>query len=135
MSNTVIRAALEGRLKTWADAQVPVVRFAPENVSFVKPTDGSLWVEPFLIPNVTMNNELSGSRKTLLGLFQVNCWAPKGQGMRPVETLAQNVIDLFPLVPKFGAVSIESTPYAGRPDESDSSWVIVPVLMQYRYEV
>jgi hypothetical protein len=134
VSNTVIRAILEGRLKTWADAQTPKVLFAPENIGFTKPDDGTLYVEPILIPNVTMNNEVSGARKTLLGLFQVNCWAPKGSGMRPGETLAQSVIDLFPLVPKFGPVSIESTPHADPPIKDDANWVIVPVLVKYRYE-
>jgi len=134
MSNAVIRAALEARLKAWADAQVPKVLFAAENSAFTKPSDGSPFIEPFLLPNLTINNELRGSRKTMLGLFQVNCWAPKGKGMGQVEQLALGVINLFPLVPKFGVVSIESTPSADRPDESDANWVIVPVLIKYRYE-
>jgi hypothetical protein len=54
--------------------------------------------------------------------------------MRQVEALADSLIDAFPVVPKTGAVSIESTPYASRPIEDEEGWVIVPVRIKYRYE-
>lgn len=134
MSNAVIRAYFDQRLKTWADAQNPKIKIANEQQGFTKPTDSSTWLESFLIPNTTMNRELSGTRKTMLGFFQVNCWAPSGRGMGVVDALAQNIVNLFPLVPKSGAVSIEGTPSADRPIESEPGWVIVPVLISYRYE-
>lgn len=134
MSNQIITAALEGRLKAWADAQVPPVPIAFENVAFIKPTDGTPYLEPFLIPNDTMNNEVSGKRKTYMGFFQVNCWTHKGIGMGAGRQLSQAVVDLFPLVPKVGAISIEQTPSASRPMDGDSNWTIVPVLIKYRYE-
>lgn len=133
MSNPVIRAALEGRLNTWALAQVPPVQLAWQSVSFEKEA-GKPFLEPILIPNLTVNHEVSGSRKTHLGLFQINVWAPTGEGMGRVEAMAQAIVDLFPLVPKFGNVSIEATPTASNPLPGDAGWVIVPILIKYRYE-
>jgi hypothetical protein len=135
MSNSIIRAELETRLKTWADAQSPKIPIAFQNVPFTKPTtSGSVFLECFLIPNVTMNIELSGQRSTLYGIFQVNCWVQQGKGMKAAETLAQSVINIFPMLPKTGDVSIEGTPTAEPSLLDDSGWVVVPVTIKYRYE-
>jgi hypothetical protein len=133
MSNKIIRAELETRLKTWADAQNPKVPIAFEGASFTKPSAGQ-FLEPILIPNITLNREVSGTRKTLIGLFQVNCWAKAGSGMGAAEQLAQSVIDLFPLLPKTGLVSIEKTPYASAPMPDSAGWLVIPVTIQYRME-
>jgi hypothetical protein len=122
---------LEGRLKTWATAQsIPV---AWQNTAFTKPA--TQFLEPFLIPVVVNNSNVAGKRATYLGIFQVNCWSPIGPGMGDVETLAQSVVNLFPLLPKVGGVSIESTPSALDAIKDDSgNWIIVPVRISYRYE-
>lgn len=133
MSNAIIRSVLETKLKAWADAQVPKVPIAFEGASFSKPTS-DFYVEPILIPNVTINQELSGKRKTSFGIFEVRCWHTSGRGMGGVEKLSSEIINLFPFLPKIGKVSIENTPYAERPEFDESGWVIVPVLIFYRYE-
>ena len=133
MSNSIIRSELEVRLKTWADAQTPKIPVAFENISFLKPTAGP-FLEPLLIPNMTMNNELSGVRKTHMGIFEVRCWFPTGRGMGDIEKLSNNIVNLFRLVPKVGKVSIENSPYAERPQFDEAGWIIVPVLILYRYE-
>jgi hypothetical protein len=131
MSNKIIRAALETKLKAWADSQTPKVPIAFENVSFTKPTGP--FVECFLIPNESYNPEMSQTRTTMYGLFQVNCWAPQGTGMGGVETLANGVISAFPPMPKTGPVFIEGKPYSRSP-LPEEGWVIVPVLVKYRFE-
>lgn len=133
MSDLIIRSELETRLKTWADAQVPKVLISSEGVPFTKPTDG-VFLEAFLLPSATLNPEVSGVRKRQLGIFQVNCWAKSGKGMKAVEQLAQNVIDLYPLFPKAGNVSIEQTPNAEPSILDTSGWIVVPVTIKYRYE-
>lgn len=133
MSNTVIRAELETRLKAWADAQTPKIPISFEGVPFTKPTSG-MYLECFLLPAATIDVDVSATRKRRLGIFQVNCWMESGTGMRQVEILAQNIIDLFPIVPKTGAVSIESTPYADDSILDPSGWIAVPVTVQYRHE-
>lgn len=133
MSNKIIRAELETRLKTWADAQIPKIPIAFENVAFTKPSEG-VFLETYLIPSITLDREVSGAKQRLLGIFQVNCWARSGKGMRQVEQLSQDVISLFPLLPKVGAVSIDGTPSTESALLDQSGWVVVPVTIKYRYE-
>lgn len=133
MSNAIIRAALETRLKTWADAQTTKIPIAFEGASFTKPSTGP-YLQPLLIPNITMDANISCTRKTLYGMFEVACWYPSGRGMGGVEQLTQSIINLFPVLPKIGSVSVENTPYAERPFIDDSGWIIVPVVIMYRYE-
>lgn len=133
MSNSVIRAELETRLKAWADAQNPAVPIAFQGVAFTKPTTGP-YMEAYLIPGPTLNKELSGARKTYIGLFQVNCCVPSGKGAGPAEALAASVVDLFPMLPKTGLVSIDQTPSAERPIPDNAGWLIVPVTIKYRME-
>lgn len=133
MSISVVRAVLETRLSTWAATQVPPLPIAFQSVSFVKP-DSSPYLECILIPNTTMNRETSGTKKTLYGLFQVNVWTPGGSGMGQAEQLAEAIVKLFPVTPKFSPVSVEQTP-SDSPTKPDSSgWDITPVLIKYRYE-
>lgn len=134
MSNTIIRASFETRLKNWADAQTPKVPVAFESVNFTKPADGTPFVECFLVPNVTMNPTIDGHRTRRYGVFQVNCWAQQGKGMKSVETLAEAIVSLFPLIPKVGAVSVEETPTVKPRIPDGSGWVIVPVTIKYRFE-
>lgn len=133
MSNQIIRAELESRLKAWAAAQMPPIPVAWQGAPFNKPVEG-VWLEALLLPNDTLNIDLSGKRKTYMGLFQINCWSKSGKGMGVVEALAQNVINLFPMLPKIGLVSIEQTPSAEKPISDTSGWVIVPVTIRYRME-
>lgn len=133
MSISTIRSELETRLQTWANAQTPPIPIAFQNVAFTKPQAGC-YLEPYLLPNGTSNEEVSGKRKTHIGIFQVNCWALSGRGMGEVELLAQKVVDLFPMLPKTGSVSIEGTPSADSPLPDGTGWVIVPVTIKYRME-
>lgn len=133
MSNSIIRSVFETQLKTWADAQVPKIPIAFEGASFSKPSSGT-FLEPTLLPNVTLNHDLSGLRKTYLGIFEVKCWCQSGRGMGKVEQLAGSIINLFPMLPKAGVVSVEQTPHAEHTHLDDSGWIVVPVLILYRYE-
>jgi hypothetical protein len=133
MSIQIVRAALESRLKAWADAQSPSIPVSFQNVSFVKPNDG-VWLEAFLIPNDTFNRQVDGQGKTLHGFFHINCWTRTGSGMGQAEGVAEALVSLYPLFPKFGPVSIESTPSVDRPMLDESGWVVTPVLISYRFE-
>jgi hypothetical protein len=134
MSNTVIRAAMESRLKAWADAQSPKTLVAYQNVSFSKPADFTPYLECTLIPNETQDRDVACTQKRYMGFFQVNCWAQKGKGMGQAERLAESVITLFPRTLNLDPVRIDATPSAGKPLSDDSGWVIVPVLIKYRLD-
>lgn len=133
MSNAIVRAAFETRLKAWADAQNPKVPISFQNAPFTKPTS-TPWVECFLVPNDTLNTTLDAKRKTLYGVFQVNCWVQQGRGMGQGDALAQAIVDLFPVVPKTSPVSVEGTPIVRSAVPDQTGWMIVPVLIRYRYE-
>lgn len=136
MSNSIVRTALETRLRTWAQAQTPVPSIAFENVAFTKPTLSTttpLWVECKLLPNQTFSRDTTALRETFIGLFQVNVWSPSNIGMGQAERMADSIKQAFPVVPKFGGVSIEQPPKVGSPLQ-DSGWIVVPVLISYRYE-
>ena len=133
MSNSIIRSYFETKVKAWASAQVPVIPIAFEGASFTKPTTGP-FLEPLLVPNVTMNHDISGNRKTMLGIFEVKVWYPSGRGMGGVEQIVNSLVSLFPLVPKVGSISVEKTPYAEHPHFDDAGWIIVPLMILYRYE-
>lgn len=130
-----VRATLESRLAAWAAAQTPPIQVSYENVSFAKPADGSLYLECFLLPNDTMNKYTSGTHSTQYGLFQVNVWSQNGRGMGEAEGVADSIVALYPIVPKFGLVSVEQTPTVGKSISDEAGWIISPVLIKYRYEV
>lgn len=134
MSNAIIRAAFETKLKAWAEAQTPKVLVAYENAPFTKPALGTNWVECFLVPNDTLNKTVDAKRKTYQGVFQINCWSQQGKGMGAVERLSQSLVDLFPVVPKTSSVSVEGTPIVRSAVPDQTGWIVVPVLIRYRYE-
>lgn len=133
MSNSIIRAELTTRLRAWADAQVPKVPIAFENAAFTKPLTGS-FLQPVLVPNITIDADLAGTHQRLVGIFEIACWSPSGKGIVTVESLSASVIALFPLLPTVGTVHIQSTPYAGQAQPEPSGWIVVPVTVMYRYE-
>lgn len=128
-----IRSELETRLKTWADAQSPKIPIAFEGVPFTKPP-GTPFLQAYLMPAVTINPTVDGIRSREVGIFQVNCWVADGKGSAEAEALARNIINLFPLVPKTGTVSIEKTPSMASP-LIDDGWRVVPVTITYRQEL
>lgn len=134
MSLRQIRLTLESRLKAWAETQTPAMQLAGENFSFAKPVDGSMFLEMFLIPNVTSSRDTSTARKTYLGLFQVNVWCRKDQGMGKLEDVADKLGSLFPHALKIGGLTITNPPSVERPIPDDTGWLILPVLIQYRYD-
>lgn len=134
MSLRQIRLTLESRLKAWADSQAPALKVAGENFSFTKPVDGSMFLEIFFIPNVTLSRETSAAKKTYLGLFQINVWCRKDQGMGKLEDVADKLATMFPHALKLGRLTITDAPSVERPFPDDSGWVILPVLIKYRYD-
>src|ERR1044071_2156871 len=129
-----VRMVLEGRLDTWAKSQSTPIPVSYQGVSFQKPSDKSLFLECYLIPNTTMNYEVSGVRSTQLGLFQVNVWVKDGAGVGKGEAVADSIVGLFPMVPKFSDVSVEQTPTVNAAIPDEAGWIITPLLIKYRHE-
>lgn len=126
-----IRSEIESRLAAYAKANnIPV---AYENVGFTKPTTGPFLEILMLNSAATLRNVAAdGSRVT--GMFQVNCFAPVGDGMATVEAIADGVIKAFPVLPKEGTVSIEAPLNASQGIIIDG-FMCVPVTGRYRAEL
>jgi hypothetical protein len=131
----VERNELHARIKALgASLSVPV---AYEGVSFTKPSiDGQdlPFIECFIRPSGTKNVTVDGLRVRDTGVFKVNVWGPSGSGTGDVDDIAQSVVSAFPIVPKTGEVSIESTPSIGGLITDVPGWLIRPVTISYRYE-
>lgn len=129
---TTVRQELETRLLAFANAQIPPLKVAFEDVPFTKPT--TPFLEAIIVPAITINVTVNGNRIRELGVMQVNVWYPEGQGAGKGEALANKIIAYFPVVPKTGTVSIEQTPYKSRAIMDVSGWRIIPVTLNYRQE-
>jgi hypothetical protein len=79
------------------------------------------------------NRDVSAAGTRTYGMFQMNCYAPANKGMAQVEALAQSMVDLFPVLPKTGTVSIEA-PLNTAGSYVDDNFVCVPVRARYRIE-
>ena len=124
------RSEIESRLATWASAQKIPVAF--ENVPFTKPATGS-YLEIYMLESLSTNRDVSAQEIRTRGTFQINCYAPVGNGMATVEALASSVIALYPVVPKVGMVSIES-PLNGSHATTMEGFMCIPVRGRYRVE-
>ena len=131
MSNTIIATYFETILKTFADAQSPPLLVAYEAVPFTKPT--TPWLQCYLLPVATKDVDINGTRKRYRGIFQVTLWVPDGKGTKVEEILTDQIIALYPLLPK-GAVSVEATPSAHRAMTDTTGWRGVPIDVPYRLE-
>jgi hypothetical protein len=131
MTQRTIRLEVEAKVKAWAAAQSPAIPIAYENAAFAK-TD-TTFIELYIIPATTVNQTVSAARKTLTGLIQFNIYTKEGVGTKKSEELAQALIDLFPVVPKTGTVSIEQTGSIMN-TLYEAQWLVTPVRFRYRQE-
>ena len=57
-----VRTDLEDKLILWAKAQSPVLKVALEGRAFDKPTDGSMFLQSFIMPAKSVNADVGGKR-------------------------------------------------------------------------
>ena len=127
-----VRSDLESRLNDWAASQNPPIEVAWEGFDYDKPSSG-LFLEPKIIPSRPAMAGVSGVRFRELGIFHVNVWGLNGNGTHETETIAKALVDLFPVIPKFSATSIESVGNIGNADIING-YRVVPVSFLYRRE-
>lgn len=128
-----IRTLLEGRLKTWADAQSPSIPVAWQNVPFTPPT--GRFLRAWVMPAETGSETLDGAHRRYAGVFQVNVFVPQGTGPAAGEALAEAIAALYPmndLLSMTGLdVMIVSPMSIAQGFNSDGRYV-VPVSCRYR---
>ncbi|WP_054064869.1 phage tail terminator-like protein [Pseudomonas asplenii] len=135
MSDTLIRAAFETRLASWASTRSPVLPVAYEDVSFEPPSDGSAYLKAFLMPASTGSEDLAGAHSVFLGVFQVSIVTQAGQGRGIASRIADELRELFPnnLGLQSGGLTVYvRTPLATAPSLAGDTTTTLPTSFQYR---
>ena len=126
-----IRSEIEIKVANWAATQTPPITVAYEGVPFVR--DKSPYVEVIFLDSNAVNPSIDAVRRRTRGVVQINVCVLDGHGSKDVDALSEAIVNLFPVVPKTGTVSIEQTPSESQA-LLDGIWRIVPVMIKYRYE-
>lgn len=127
-----VRSDLETRLQLWADSQVPKIKIAWEGQAFQKPTSG-VFLQAVVMRAKSRNSTLRGTDYREHGLWQISVWGLDGRGSSETENIAQDLVNLFPVVPKFASTSIEQVGSISQADIIDG-WRVVHVTFPYRKE-
>lgn len=127
-----VRSDLETRLQLWADSQVPKIKIAWEGQAFQKPTSG-VFLQAVVMRAKNRNSTLRGTDYREHGLWQISVWGLDGRGSSETENIAQDLVNLFPVVPKFASTSIEQVGTISQADIIDG-WRVVHVTFPYRKE-
>lgn len=134
MSNKIIRAAIEGRLKEWAAAQVPPIPVILENRG-AKPAVGQRYMRGFLLPADTLNPSQGGQHKRYHGIYQVSIYLPENVGTGDSDDLAKAIEVLFACpttIQKAGLnVHINQTPAIASSHPDGEGFYMTPVTIKY----
>ena len=127
-----VRSELTVRLAALATTlSIPL---CTEGIPFVKPLNNAAFLEMFILPAATIDVTVDGTRQRLVGVMQINVWCPSGKGTKQSDDIVQAIVAAFPVVPKTGTVSIETTPSAKQAIIDPSGYRITPVVNHYRME-
>lgn len=96
MSDRLIRAAFETRLNIWANARIPKLPIAFEDVAFNPPSDGGTYLQAYLLPARTDSQDLEGAHTAFFGVFQVSIVTASGNGRGAASAIADELRELFP---------------------------------------
>ncbi len=128
-----IRALLEARLKTWADAQSPAIPVAWQNVPFTPPA--GRFLRAWVMPAETGSETLDGAHRRYTGVFQVSVYVPQGTGPGAAETLAEAIAALYPMndILDTTAIAVQITsPMSIAAGINADGRYVVPVSCRYR---
>ena len=134
MSDAIIRAAIEARLKSWAAAHAPPIPVAYENSGY-KPTVGQRYLRGDLLPAETENPSQGGKHKHFHGVYQVSVRVPDGSGTGDASALTKAIAVLFErpttMVRDGINVNILRTPSAAKGGSDGAGFYVVPVSIWY----
>lgn len=134
MSQQKIRAALEGRLKTWAAARVPALRVAFENSLFT-PVSGETYLRAYVLPADTTSEDLKGDHRAFRGVFQVSITAPINVGPGAAAGIADELGALFPVNGRYTVTGVTTqiiTPASAAGALQVEDRYTVPISIGYR---
>lgn len=133
MSLPRIRSLLETRLKAWADARVPPVLIAWQNLGFTPPA--GIYLRSFILPGQTDSLDMSGYNRVFVGAHQISLVCPASVGQGAGERLAEELVALYPLYMRLALQSFEvmvSSPVSVGSAIPDEDVYVLPVSYSYR---
>lgn len=134
MTQEIIRAAFETRLKTWADAHSLTVAF--ENVDFDPPDEA--YVRAWMLPAEPQSYGLDGKHRKYHGLFQVDLCMPLNEGGHPSQLLVESLDAAFPLTAPMSQSGLSiwiTSPMAATPGKNEAKHYVTHVSCGYRTDV
>lgn len=135
MSQKIVRAALESRLKTWADAQTPPLPVAFQNRSFTPPNPMAKHLRAFILPASTLSIDGAGDHRAFVGVFQISVVTQDGIGPGQAEQVVADLDALFPvslLIVKNELNIVITKPASAGVAISEPGAFVVPVSFGYR---
>lgn len=129
-----IMAALQVRLKAFADAQSPPLTIAYELVGYV-PSPTAAHLADFQLPAKTGNPVLANSVEEHIGIYQVDVDAPATMDPKLLRRLADSVVAHFPigLVLTSGGVKVTVKGHPSRgPAIPGNGRTKIPISITYR---
>jgi hypothetical protein len=135
MSQALVRKIFMETLADFASKHTPVLTLSRENVAYTKPTNGATFLEVWFNPADTITSVLSADKRRFRGTCQVSVWQKEGAGAGLAETIAEELYQLFPVVPKkYLPLSIESPVTTKKAISDGTGWYVLPCLIEYRLE-
>lgn len=137
MSNKIIRSALEGYLKAWADAQSPKIPLYLENRNKT-PVIGERHIRTYLMPADTLDPSFSAMHRRYQGMYQVSIFLKENDGTGDADDLAKAIEVLFKqatVIQKSGInVRITQTPSIAQSRPDDNGFWMTPITVKYSAE-
>ena len=131
MSDKTIRAALEGRLATWAATQSLTVQY--QNVPINQPT--TTYLRAWFMPANRGSKDLAGLHVLYAGIFQIDVVGVENVGTGAVATIVENIAAQFPnnlLIVKSGLTIQITAPPSPKTGEYEPGRYVVKVSIPYR---
>lgn len=135
MSDRIIRSLFEARLKSWADARLPKLPIAYEDVAFTPPADGAPYLKVFLLPGNTDSEDLAGQHTSYRGVFQISVVTKSGSGRGAAGLIAEEIATLFPnnlALMKAGFTVFVRSPMSAAAALQGETSNSLPLSFQYR---
>ena len=131
MSDKTIRAALEGRLATWATANSVTVQY--QNAPFDQPA--GTYLRAWYMPANRGSKDLAGIHVLYTGIFQIDIVGVENVGTGEVGTIAESLCALFPnalQITKSGLTISIIAPPSPRTGLYEPGRYVVKVAIPYR---
>lgn len=135
MSDRIIRSLFEAHLKAWADARLPKLPIAYEDVAFTPPANGAAFLKAFLLPGNTDSEDLEGKHTSYRGVFQVSVVTASGAGRGAAALIADEIAALLPnnlALTKAGFKVFVRSPMATAGAIQGDTSSSLPLSFQYR---